>query len=359
MHSTSPFDRSDALSESLIVASKATATLLLLIVLAGCSVFSTSSYDKIVYGGVSGNISRLDPDTESSTVFSVADGQSGGAGVILGIDLSERFSSELRYTDLGSATLSPSAFVDYEALGASLLYYGLGDAVAIENRTGLAGFARAGLNLMMHDSNIDLDAEDNVQFVAGLGVDYMLGNRWAIRTEFDFHDVDAQALHLGVLYRFGSQSRQQTGPRPRQPIPQRPQVVDAPDRTPRPVVTPRPEVTPLPRPTQPQVAEPGQPVEPTIIRPAPEPDVTDTPASTSLVLANGVISGVNFATGSARLNENAFRVLDQLASELRQQPATRIELQVHTNGVPGARPCLLYTSPSPRDATLSRMPSSA
>ena len=53
-----------------------------------------------------------------------------------------------------------------------------------------------------------------------------------------------------------------------------------------------------------------------------------------------MISGVNFATGSARLNENAFRVLDQLASELRQQPATRIELQVHTNGVPGARPAM-------------------
>ena len=28
-------------------------------------------------------------------------------------------------------------------------------------------------------------------------------------------------------------------------------------------------------------------------------------------------------------------------------------------GIPGDRVCLLYTSPSPRDATLSRMPSSA
>ena len=27
--------------------------------------------------------------------------------------------------------------------------------------------------------------------------------------------------------------------------------------------------------------------------------------------------------------------------------------------IPGDNPCLLYTSPSPRDATLSRMPSSA
>ena len=30
-----------------------------------------------------------------------------------------------------------------------------------------------------------------------------------------------------------------------------------------------------------------------------------------------------------------------------------------TSIIPITRPCLLYTSPSPRDATLSRMPSSA
>ena len=37
---------------------------------------------------------------------------------------------------------------------------------------------------------------------------------------------------------------------------------------------------------------------------------------------------------------------------------SRIEKAVKKLGAVG-RPCLLYTSPSPRDATLSRMPSSA
>ena len=51
------------------------------------------------------------------------------------------------------------------------------------------------------------------------------------------------------------------------------------------------------------------------------------------------------------------------------QPGTQVGLGVGRPGArvgagrPGARrwimPCLLYTSPSPRDATLSRMPSSA
>ena len=47
---------------------------------------------------------------------------------------------------------------------------------------------------------------------------------------------------------------------------------------------------------------------------------------------------MNFAAGSARLDANAFSVLDSLAAELRQRPSARIELQVHTNGVPGSRP---------------------
>ena len=34
-------------------------------------------------------------------------------------------------------------------------------------------------------------------------------------------------------------------------------------------------------------------------------------------------------------------------------------LSVFQSVLPGLSPCLLYTSPSPRDATLSRMPSSA
>ena len=36
-----------------------------------------------------------------------------------------------------------------------------------------------------------------------------------------------------------------------------------------------------------------------------------------------------------------------------------VEAQITAEALAGASPCLLYTSPSPRDATLSRMPSSA
>ena len=42
-----------------------------------------------------------------------------------------------------------------------------------------------------------------------------------------------------------------------------------------------------------------------------------------------------------------------------QEEATQIMLNVHQKGIGTCGICLLYTSPSPRDATLSRMPSSA
>ena len=42
-------------------------------------------------------------------------------------------------------------------------------------------------------------------------------------------------------------------------------------------------------------------------------------------------------------------------------PGVRVDVQTggSSRGIRDAKACLLYTSPSPRDATLSRMPSSA
>lgn len=318
---------------------------LAVVLLSGCSANRSSSFSKVAYAGISGNISQLEPDTSNSDIFSLAESSSGGAGVILGFDLSERLSSEIRYTDLGSAELAPQAAVDYVAAGVSLLYYGLGSFDGLRNRTGFAGFARGGVNLMIHDSGILLDAEDNAQIVAGLGVDYMFANRLALRAEVDFHDVDAQSAHLGLLYRFGGQSGSQSNSYPRpvpsnqptilrpdiQPAPQaprQPQVVQAPQPA------PLPDISPLPQPRQPQIAQP------TVIQPAPLPNApTRVPANTGRVV-NGVVAGVGFAPGSARLNADAFSALDKLATELRQQPSARVELQVHTNGIPGARPAM-------------------
>ena len=52
-----------------------------------------------------------------------------------------------------------------------------------------------------------------------------------------------------------------------------------------------------------------------------------------------------------------FSIVEKLAEALRR--FGQIEIEVANAGVERLQNCLLYTSPSPRDATLSRMPSSA
>ena len=54
--------------------------------------------------------------------------------------------------------------------------------------------------------------------------------------------------------------------------------------------------------------------------------------------------------------EDAVRTANQVA-DLARAGSEIVRITVNTEAA--ARACLLYTSPSPRDATLSRMPSSA
>ena len=57
-------------------------------------------------------------------------------------------------------------------------------------------------------------------------------------------------------------------------------------------------------------------------------------------------------SGLTDLNTILFNIIDEVVSELGAERGSLFLNDTSTN-------CLLYTSPSPRDATLSRMPSSA
>ena len=61
------------------------------------------------------------------------------------------------------------------------------------------------------------------------------------------------------------------------------------------------------------------------------------------------------AAGSGSRQEPANRGKRSIAVDLKSTEGVEVVLKL----VEGADACLLYTSPSPRDATLSRMPSSA
>jgi len=308
------------------------------------------------YVGAAVSFSNLEPDASDSTQFSVSDTKDSGFGFTLGRDYSSRLSFEARLGQLGSATLSPVATVDYAFAGVSGVYYPLGDEYLINRREGLLPFVRGGINYLIHDASVFLDQEDNFQLVAGVGVDFTFTQRLGVRAELNFHDVDALAAHFGVLYRFSDIRDNYTPPDSNTQVIANPEV-----RLPRPsgqrssdVRLTRPPVR-LPNAgeqsqsipqrlpeivTVPEVVaevasdvapEPLPQVVPNVSRP-----ISRTQSPPVSVLRSGVLKGVRFATASAILDIRSRNVLDQLAVELRQNPTVRVELQSHTDGVRGA-----------------------
>ena len=82
---------------------------------------------------------------------------------------------------------------------------------------------------MIHDSSVSLDQEDNFQLVAGIGVDFTFTPRLGLRAELNFHDVDAQAVHFGLVYRFSDIRDNYTPPESNTQVIAKPEV-----RIPRP-----------------------------------------------------------------------------------------------------------------------------
>ena len=295
---------------------------------AACGVFNglgsgdsdPSSTPDQFYVGVAASFSNLEPDTSESTVFSLADSSDTGFALTFGRDFTTRISGEIRYGELGEATLSPAASVEYAFIGISGLYYVLGEEYQINRREGFGVFLRGGINSLMNDASIALDEQDNIQLVAGVGIDYRFNNSWGVRGELNFHDTDAQAAHIGIVYRFGEGADD----KPVRVSPPAPAPTPAPDpvQTPEPIQRPsvsRPAVTPE---TRPQV------------RPVPVP-VPQPTQQRSKLLVSGVLSGVRFAPSSALLGSVAQSELDQLVKELNQNPNTSIELLAHTDGARG------------------------
>ena len=82
--------------------------------------------------------------------------------------------------------------------------------------------------------------------------------------------------------------------------------------------------------------------------------MTKTPETTKTAIAHG-----NYIRGSA---SKVRRVLDQIRGRSYRDALIMLEFMPYRSTDPITkvlRSCLLYTSPSPRDGLLSRMPSSA
>ena len=290
-----------------------------------------------VGGGVL--VSDLDPDTSRAAGVSVDESTSGGGSVLVGFDLSSRFALEGHYADLGEADLSPAGSIGYQVGGLSALVYGLNSESNRLNRTGFSGYGRLGVGILENDSDdVDFNQVNDVHLLAGIGVEYGLGNGLAGRAEIVANESDARYAQLALLYRFGAASR---GSNSRSSSTQERSVEDD-------ALTQPPLVEAAPAP-EPAVAQPiAPPAEPELPVASESSDTDEDGVSddtdacldtrqgmpvdeTGCELLSGAVEGVNFLSGSDELTEGANTVLAEVVNTLNEYPDVKVLIKAHTD----------------------------
>lgn len=295
------------------------------LVLAG----SAHAFEGTWYLGAGAGMSRLAPDTDGSD-FTLTDDASVAANVYLGLDVTDWLSAEVGYTDLGEATLSGSEKIGYSAFSVGAVGYVLGHREADERQEGLSGFLRLGLNSMDNSATIALDKSDSTSVWLGAGVQWPLGRQWGLRAELSSYDGDAQAALASIYWR----SKGRDGARAAIPEPQAPPAMKKPAVTVTPVPKPKPLITPD-KPAA--VPTPQQPAKtPALSADCSVPAAGEPTDANGCALFSGVLAGVEFVSGSAKLAPQASAQLDTLAESLNQHPDLVIEIQVHTDESLGA-----------------------
>ena len=251
--------------------------------------------------GLGAGATRLDPDT-GTTGFSVKDKDDVGAKMMIGYEATDHISVELAGGPMGKARLTPNdREVKYNGYTLSIVYDIFGE---------LGGFSpllKVGIGKIDNSANIQYEREEDLLPFAGVGLKYEFDNGVALRGEYEYLAEDAQMLSVSLLKYFG-------GKKPVPPV----------------LVTP----------------PPASPPEVVVSFNVPDSDhdgVNDirdgcpnTPEGAKVddagcAMFEGVLRGVNFETNSSRLTEDAKRILDEVAEELKQYPTVRIEVQAHTD----------------------------
>jgi len=152
------------------------------------------------YAGIGVGASFLNADTSNLDVDQVKDNSPAGQ-LTVGLNLNDRLSAEARVADLGEATFNSGDAVGYQVADISALYK--------RHSRQFTGFARFGIGALSNDGDIRGIAptqKNKVHLLVGLGADYNLNPRLALRAEWQGHDVDVMHGQFSVLYRFGADS---------------------------------------------------------------------------------------------------------------------------------------------------------
>ena len=231
------------------------------------------------YGGLNLGVSSLEPDISGTPTLSIDQKQDVSIKLNFGYDISEHFSVEAFWADLGEASFSPLGALSYEALGVGLIghYFYTGEA-----RTYGSGaiYLKTGFDSLLNaSSDVEFEHNNSVSLYYGIGTEYWLSAQWSARLGITTYDKDSSEISVGVVYRFSAtktrkpQSKKSTQhpverffkvfAAPRETVKsdeqEIPVVVKPESRTTEPEAT-QAEERPRPRP-QPLKATPAQPIK--------------------------------------------------------------------------------------------------
>jgi len=295
----------------------------LMALLGGCGSLNSGSsdtdFDRRLYVGGGLLVSELEPDADSNPVYSVAETRSSGGSLMVGYDISNRFSVEGQVASLGAAEMNPSGEIDYKTGGLSAVIYGLNDRADRDHREGFSVFGRGGVGYMKNKSTDDVPYEqlNEIHVLFGAGVEYGFESGLGVRAELVSEDTDAKYAQLAVLYRFGDTRDSRADTR----------TVDIREPAPAADITPS---IPEPEPVVTVTDNDQDGVEDTMDQ-CPNTAPSTPVNSVGCDFFNGVIEGVNFETGSDRLTSEAIDILSSVADTLNRFPDVRVTIEAHTD----------------------------
>ena len=163
------------------------------------------NFKRRLYIGAGIGQSIMEPET-TGTIYSIDKDNDFGAKLYIGYDLFEDLSVELSLADLGQTTLNPGGEIDYSITTVNALYYFYDQQE--NDHQGWASYIKAGLGSINNSASVPYIRDNSVQVSLGLGGEYAWENGFAVRADLESFDDDAALFTVGLLYRFGGQSKQ-------------------------------------------------------------------------------------------------------------------------------------------------------
>ena len=172
--------------------------------LVGVSVQEASAQSGSFYTGFNLGSSILDPDTSGAPSLATDADQDVVVKLNFGYDISEHFSIDAFWADLGEATFLPAGRLSYEAIGLGLKAH---LSLFEESRTYGSGsvYMKSGaVSLLNSSTELEFENNNSISLYYGLGTEYWLSDHWSVHLEMTTYDQDAMEVSAGVTYRFSS-----------------------------------------------------------------------------------------------------------------------------------------------------------